>query len=96
MVSKYLKNIIPKINFESPIKLVKGYTTAHWGGLKAPKALKPYHEWIGFEKVPRKLFVVDDVLTKGAHFRLIKVTILEEHPKMRVIGIFWARAEYLV
>lgn len=42
--------------------------------------------------VPRSnVFVFDDVITAGSHFRACKDLLLESHPNIRVFGIFIAR-----
>jgi predicted amidophosphoribosyltransferase len=38
------------------------------------------------------ILVLDDMLTKGTHFRAMKAKILEHFPGKRVVGVFIARA----
>lgn len=43
-------------------------------------------------EVPRpNVFIFDDVITAGSHFRACKDLLLESHPSIRVFGIFIAR-----
>lgn len=37
------------------------------------------------------IFVVDDVLTTGAHFRAVKAVLWKQFPKIPVVGLFVAR-----
>jgi predicted amidophosphoribosyltransferase len=43
-------------------------------------------------EVPRSnVFLFDDVITAGSHFRACKDLLLESHPNIRVFGVFIAR-----
>lgn len=37
------------------------------------------------------IFLIDDTLTTGAHFKACKNLIMEAIPEMQVVGVFWAR-----
>lgn len=43
------------------------------------------------EPTPHTIFVVDDVLTTGCHFRAVKLLLEQRFPEARVVGLFLAR-----
>lgn len=43
------------------------------------------------EPVPQTIFVVDDVLTTGCHFKAVKQMLARRFPMARIVGIFLAR-----
>jgi hypothetical protein len=47
-------------------------------------------EWIGFKNAPRKLVLVDDVITCGTHFKACQ-QLLAENCSVEVYGAFWGR-----
>lgn len=44
-------------------------------------------------KIPDLVYVLDDVITTGSHFKAIKCKILELNPNARVIGLFFYKPE---
>lgn len=43
------------------------------------------------EPVPQTIFVVDDVLTTGCHFKAVKHVLERRFPQARIVGLFIAR-----
>ena len=43
------------------------------------------------EPAPETVFVVDDVLTTGCHFKAVKHVLEKRFPEARVVGLFIAR-----
>lgn len=43
------------------------------------------------EPIPETIFVVDDVLTTGCHFKAVKQVLERRFPKARIVGLFLAR-----
>lgn len=50
-------------------------------------------EWAGFgqKAVPKKVWIIDDVLTTGRHFKRCKGLLRQHYPAVDVAGVFWAR-----
>lgn len=46
---------------------------------------------LGVDLNDRMVFLFDDVITNGRHFKICKSLILERYPRARVIGLFYAR-----
>ncbi len=43
------------------------------------------------EPAPRKIAIVDDVLTAGTHYRAMHITLTERFPNVPIVGFFIAR-----
>jgi len=43
--------------------------------------------------LPTKIAIVDDVLTTGAHFKAMETKLLDQYPRVNVVGLFLARRE---
>jgi predicted amidophosphoribosyltransferase len=43
------------------------------------------------EPAPQTIFVVDDVLTTGCHFKAVKQVLARRFPEARIVGLFLAR-----
>ena len=43
------------------------------------------------EPAPQTIFVVDDVLTTGCHFKAVKQVLEQRFPEARIVGLFLAR-----
>ena len=84
----------PNLTIEWPIEIKETVTATHFEeNRKLPKDIKDNYIWKGFKKSPEKLFVFDDVLTSGAHFRAVSDFLKENEYKGQIIGIFWAKTK---
>lgn len=88
-----LKNKL--MSFEEPIVVKNTIEASHCGGTRNVRELSQNYEWIGFSQKPDcPIVLIDDVLTKGAHFRACKDLILHHYNELSVVGLFWAKAVY--
>ena len=88
---KKLKKIKKNIIIEEPILIKETLVSSHTGGTRDPDLLYNNMIWNGFKVDTHHVFLIDDVLTTGSHFRACKKMILEHYTDMEVLGIFWAR-----
>jgi len=62
------------------------------GGPRLPDEIKPFILFDGFGQIiPRTVFLVDDVIASGSHFRVCHDIIKESHPEVEIIGVFLSR-----
>jgi len=92
----YFKNLYkPKIMVDKPIVKTKTTQACHQSNVsRNPKVLKETLKWNGFKRTitnKDRIFIVDDILTSGGHFKACKNLILTHHPDVKVRGIMWAR-----
>lgn len=77
---------------ERPLAIRATVTSSHAGGARNPHAIYENLVWRGYSgEPPETLFIIDDVVTTGAHFKAQKRLIVENHPGTEVTGIFCAR-----
>ena len=67
-----------------PVHLKSGY--------RKPEHLKGFYSFIPFEIVPEIVYIVDDVITSGSSFVVLRDLIKERHPSVEVRGLYLARA----
>jgi predicted amidophosphoribosyltransferase len=88
-----LKRINPSIHVLDILKVKTSTASAHSeGGTRRPydiiEGLEP------IENPPKiqqeRIFVVDDILTTGGHFKAYKTFLERYYPNVQIIGIFWA------
>jgi len=87
---KYQQNLL----FQPVLDLKQAIPSAHAGGgsrnpfeIKKNLMVSPFT----IEPVPKRIFLIDDMITTGGHFRAFKDKLLEKYPSLQVIGIFWAK-----
>lgn len=77
-----------------PVEIKKTIQASHRGGERNPEYIKENYVWKGFKKrLPKILFVFDDIITTGAHFRAMSDFLRDNKYKGHIIGIIWARAK---
>jgi hypothetical protein len=86
-----LRAIMPQIKIVEPIRCRESHTPAHHGGDRHPDLIYPKLEWIGCSSRPEHIVLIDDLLTTGGHFKACKRIIQENYPRLKVIGVFWAK-----
>jgi len=67
-------------------------TPAHLGGSREVSEIKSL---LILEDIPmdefRVFFLLDDMITSGAHFIACKDLLVERFPEIRIAGLFWSR-----
>lgn len=63
------------------------------GGPRDPAIIEQYITVSNFTgiDIPDKVFIIDDIITTGGHFKAAKNAILKHFPQINVIGVFWAK-----
>lgn len=79
------------IRLEQPLEMSESILSAHEGGARDPDIIRQFLIWNGFSEPTDHLILIDDVITTGGHFKACKAVILEHHPNVEVIGVFWSR-----
>ncbi|MFC1944846.1 hypothetical protein ACFLX5_05105 [Chloroflexota bacterium] len=79
-----------------PIRYSISQLAAHdEGGTRDPDIIKSNYIWDGFGgKCPDIVYIVDDVLTTGGHFRACKDFVLEHCPETLILGYFFCKAVF--
>lgn len=86
-----LKQKCPNIRIEYVFDAVEDVIPSHHGGQRDIESVGANIEWKGFECEPsEKVFIIDDTLTTGSHFRSWKSIINTYYPDIEVVGIFLA------
>lgn len=86
-----LKNMI----VTAPIRYSSSQMAAHDGGTRTPEVIKSNYIWDGFgDTCPGLVYIIDDVLTTGGHFRACKDFVLEHCPDTKVLGYFFCKAVF--
>jgi predicted amidophosphoribosyltransferase len=61
-------------------------------GVRDPEQIKKNTEFTRFhEPVPSTIFLVDDVITSGAHYKACNELIKAQYPKAKIVGLFLAK-----
>jgi hypothetical protein len=76
---------------EYPITRRMTTQSVHDGARRDPAEIYIDLEWKGFKAVPDSMFLIDDVITTGAHFKACQQLIREHHSEIEIVGLFWAR-----
>lgn len=66
---------------------------SHYGGTRKVDELKRFMTFdaAGFQGVPDVVFLVDDVITSGAHFVACSDILAKHYQDSLIIGVFWAK-----
>ncbi len=83
------------LNVEWPVEIKSTMPAFHISSENRlpPKQIKKNYIWRGFkQQSPKTLFIFDDVITTGAHFRAMSDFLRENEYKGDILGIFWAKA----
>lgn len=88
-----LKKTNIKFFEEWAVKIKKDVKASHQGGDRTPELIKSNYIWTGFKKEhPKILFVFDDIITTGAHFRAMSDFLRENKYKGYIVGLIWTRS----
>lgn len=86
------------VNVTEPIICKASQVAVHLGGAsRNPDDIKDNYQWKGFEDdCPEEVYIIDDVITSGGHFRACKEIVQENCPETSVIGIFFCKTVFNV
>ena len=82
----------PDLVVVQPIKCQGEDTASHLGGTRDPEIIFEGLLWEGSDLSAQTVFLIDDLITSGAHFKACKKMVLEHMSGSQVVGLFWARA----
>lgn len=83
----------PKIIIEEPIVIINTVQPSHLGGTRDINEIKANYRWVGIKsKSVDRLFIIDDVLTKGSHFKAYQELVNQNYKEISIYGLFWARS----
>lgn len=87
-----LKNLSNRVVDIWPVSIQQSVQASHLGGSRNPATIMTNYQWHGFGEVePEKLFVFDDIVTTGSHFRAFSDFCRSNNFNGEIIGVFWAR-----
>ena len=83
----------PNLIIEWPVENKNTIEVSHASENKpTPEFIKNNYIWKGFKtRHPEILFIFDDVITQGTHFRAISDFLREKGYTGKIVGIIWAK-----
>lgn len=88
-----LKELRNNIVIEQPVSLKKSRRASHMGGPRIIDEIIDNYQWDGFKnKKIRNLYIIDDIITTGSHYKAFKKIIMKYDLNIEVTGLFWAYA----
>ncbi len=92
LLKENLQKLKRSLRFEEPIMVKINREAAHQANARPkPTDIESTYQWIGFQEKPKKLILIDDVITTGAQFRAYKNLVHAHHSEIDVIGLFWGK-----
>ena len=91
LLENNLRQLIPGIRIIHPFVLDAPWHKAKEGGERNPTVLAKNLTCKVIENPPKILWLIDDVITTGGHFKACQRVLKDKHPKIFIGGIFWAR-----
>ena len=92
LLAENLREFCPNITIEEPLVRKESVKALHEGGERNLRSIYKSLRWAGFEEEPpERIYLVDDVLTRGTSYRACKLLLQKHHPGLEVIGLFWTR-----
>jgi len=89
-----LGDYLTHLHIEKALDTITAHRPSHLGGDRNIESIKSNTAWKGIRNLDPTIdtvFLVDDVLVTGAHFKAWKEIILENSPKVKqVVGLFFA------
>lgn len=89
-LERQLRSIRRDLRVEQAFSFLTSMEAAHQGGSREIEEIVANLAWHGIAPCER-IFIVDDVLTTGAHFRACKRVLAREVGRVDAVGVFWAR-----
>lgn len=87
-----LLNARPELQIEYPIDIIQNHKPVHHGHRFNPEDIYNNLKWTGLSQNYKTIFLIDDTITAGAHFKACQRLILENEPDIEILGLFWARS----
>ena len=88
LLFEQLKALRPDLRFEKPWDMNESHTAVHEGGNRSQEEFYAKLEWRGMAAHDGWIFLVDDVITDGCHFKACQ-QLLRENGFPHVAGVFW-------
>ena len=94
VVKCFIEKYRPDLKYEPILEVREDTPSSHSeGGTRNPNEIKAcliVSEFSQAEK-PKTVFIIDDVITSGGHFKAWREALEEKYPSIRVVGVFLAR-----
>jgi hypothetical protein len=90
-VLQLLGRIRPDIAVVDLFSTKNTIVAAHEGGDRSPDALFRNLVWTDVALTADRIFLIDDVVTTGGHFKACQRLVMEKCPGVKVIGLFWGK-----
>lgn len=89
----HLQKLKPTLKVENVVAVREPIPASHSeAGPRNPSAILPYLQLTARPAIPGDyIYVVDDVITTGGHFKAVQTLLNQEYPDKKVVGVFWAR-----
>lgn len=84
----------PDLQIQKIIDVTEELRSVHSeGGSRNPSDLIEFLKVEDFSLLerPKRVFLIDDIITSGGHFKAIKTAFNQKYPDIEMIGVFWAR-----
>lgn len=84
----------PDLIVQNIIDLSQDLPSAHSeNGIRNPNELENFIIVSDFINIPtpKQVFLIDDMITTGGHFKAIKKCFNRKYPDTEIIGVFWAK-----
>ena len=98
-VAQRIAGQFPNVRYWPVLEATRSSESAHKGGTRAPDQL---HELIALNKSQssaykqgERVYILDDILTSGAHFVAARRRLSTCVPEKLIGGLFWAKAQEL-
>jgi predicted amidophosphoribosyltransferase len=86
-----LKELRSKIVIENPVSIKFSMRASHKGGPRLINDLFENYGWDGLKNNEiGNLYIIDDIITTGSHYKAFKNFIMKHRPGIEIIGLFWA------
>lgn len=89
---QYRKQYNPEIQIYDIIRATRNIPSAHTeDGPRNPRDILPYLQITENPEIgTQHVFIVDDVVTTGGHFKASQMLLKEHYPDVNFYGLFWA------
>jgi predicted amidophosphoribosyltransferase len=91
MVAARLAQLRPDITIDNVFTIKQTVQKAHHGGSRNIWDIRNNLNYLGFDDEPETVWLIDDVVTWGSHFRACELLIREEYPDVTVKAAYWAK-----
>lgn len=91
MTMEALKGFRKDVEVETRIIRSTDADPLHGGGARKVDVIRETLSWVGGALGEGEVFLIDDVITSGAHFKACEGILSEHAPGSHATGMFWAR-----